>query len=177
MSVNDTTLSSPAISLGTGNAQGESRVRIYLDDKPEAIADYEPPVAVSVDTHALTDGWHRIRIEALGHNGAIGRREVPFQVRNGPGITITGIRAEAIVHGNLNFSVNAFGSEERFEPRRAESPSPIPVWLWVLSLIIVAWSAWYTAVLWHPPADMAKTPTYVAGTMWQQAPKPTNPTP
>jgi hypothetical protein len=145
----------------------ESRIRIYLDDKLEPIADYEPPVTVSLDTHALPDGRHRLRIEARGRNGRVGVREVPFQVRNGPGITVTGIRADAIVHGDLNFTVNAFGAEERFEPRRAESPSPIPVWLWVLSLAIVAWSAWYAAVLWQPPAQYANTPTYVHGTMWQ----------
>lgn len=145
----------------------ESRIRIYLDDVVEPIADYEPPVKVSLDTRGLPDGRHRLRIEARSHTGRVGVREVPFHVRNGPGITVTGIRADAIVHGELNFTVNAFGAEERFEPRRAESPSPIPVWLWVLSLVIVAWSAWYVAVLWEPPASFAKTPTYVQGTMWQ----------
>lgn len=145
----------------------ESRIRIYLDGEAEPIIDYEPPVTVSLDTRSLPDGRHHLRIEALGHNGHVGVREVPFHVRNGPGITVTGIRADSTVHGELNFTVNAFGAEDRFEPRRAESPSPIPVWLWVLSLAIVAWSAWYAAVLWEPPAAFANTPTYVAGTMWQ----------
>jgi hypothetical protein len=56
--------------------------------------------------------------------------------------------------------VNAFGAEEPFEPHRAESPSPIPVWVWVLSLLVVAWTAWYVATVWNVPADYAKTPTY-----------------
>ncbi|TAM85900.1 MAG: cytochrome C [Candidimonas sp.] len=148
-------------------AAEESRIRIYLDDKPEPIADYTPPVAVKLDTHALPDGRHRLRIEARSHGGRVGVRELPFQVRNGPGITVTGIRADAIVHGDVDFTVNAFGAEERFEPRRAESPSPIPVWLWVLFLVIVAWAAWYVAVLWQPPAPYDNTPTYVHGTWWQ----------
>ncbi|KAA0892718.1 cytochrome C [Pusillimonas sp. ANT_WB101] len=144
-----------------------SRIRIYLDDGAEPIADYEPPVAVRLNTHGLTDGKHLFRIEAHDRSGHIGMRELPFQVRNGPGITVSGIRADAIVHDDLNFTVNAFGAEEPFEPRRAESPSPIPVWVWVLSLAIVAWSAWYAAVLWKPPPAFANTPTYVQGTMWQ----------
>lgn len=147
--------------------EDEPRIRIFLDDQTEPIAEYAPPVAVNLDTHGLPDGRHRLRIEARSHSGRVGLREVPFQVRNGPGITLTGLHADAIVHGQLNFTVNAFGAEEPFEPRRAESPSPIPVWLWVLSLVIVAWSTWYVAVDWEPPAEFANTPTYVSGTTWQ----------
>jgi cytochrome c oxidase cbb3-type subunit I len=44
--------------------------------------------------------------------------------------------------------------------RRAESRSPTPVWLWVLSLVIVAWSAWYLAMEWTPPPEFANTATY-----------------
>ncbi|WP_322997862.1 hypothetical protein [Castellaniella sp.] len=145
----------------------ESRIRIYLDEQLEPLVEYAPPVAVNLDTRALPDGRHRLRIEARGHDGQVGVREVPFQVRNGPGITLTGIRADAIVHGSVNFTVNAFGAEEPFEPHRAESPSPIPVWLWVLSLVIVAWSVWYVAVDWEPPAPYSQAPTYVQGTLWQ----------
>ncbi|NYT61761.1 cytochrome C [Alcaligenaceae bacterium] len=144
-----------------------SRICIYLDDSAEPIADYQPPVTVNLNTRGLPDGKHQLRIEARNHSGHIGVRNVPFQVRNGPGITVTGLQDNTIVHGELNFTVNAFGAEEPFEPRQAESPSPIPVWLWVLSLAIVAWSAWYAAVLWEPPPMFANTPTYVQGTMWQ----------
>jgi hypothetical protein len=58
----------------------------------------------------------------------------------------------------MRFMVNAFGAEEPFEPPRPESPSSISVW--VLSLLIVAWTAWYVATPWNVPADYAKTPTY-----------------
>ncbi len=143
----------------------EARIRIYLDDGSEPIADYEPPVTVSLDTHRLADGEHRLRIEARDRSGRVGVHHVEFQVRNGPGITLTGLRPDAIVRDTLSFTVNAFGAEETFEPRRAESPSPIPVWLWVLSLAIVAWAAWYVAVLWKPPPEFAKTPTYGEVTM------------
>ncbi len=144
----------------------EARVRIYLDDGAEPVADYVPPITVNLDTHGLADGEHRLRIEARDRSGRVGLRHVPFEVRNGPGITLSGLRAGSIVRGMLNVTVNAFGAEEPFEPRRAESPSPIPVWLWVLSLVIVAWATWYVAVLWTPPPALAQTPTYSTPSMW-----------
>jgi hypothetical protein len=139
-----------------------ARVRIYLDDKSEPIADYVPPVAVSLDTHELADGEHRLRIEAQDRSGRVGIRHVTFLVKNGPGITLTGLHPDSVVRDTVHFTVNAFGADEPFEPRRAESRSPIPVWLWVLSLVIVAWAAWYVAILWEPPAEFRNTPTYGA---------------
>ncbi|MGH6680107.1 MAG: cytochrome C [Bradyrhizobium sp.] len=138
----------------------EPRIRIFLDDQQEPIADYRPPAEVALDTRDLADGEHRLRIEAQDTTGQVGFRRMQFLVRNGPGITISGLHDGAIVHGTLNFMVNAFGAEETFEPHRAESRSPIPVWVWVLCLLVVAWSAWYVAEMWNPPAEFAKTPTY-----------------
>lgn len=137
-----------------------ARIRVFLDDAAEPIADYEPPLTVTLETRGLPDGEHRLRIEARDASGRIGSHDVPFLVRNGPGITLSGLRPGATVRGAIEFTLNAFGSEEPFEPRRAESPSPIPVWLWVMSLVIVAWAAWYVAVLWTPPPEYADTPTY-----------------
>ena len=143
----------------------ESRIRVFIDDDPEAITDYRPPTEVTLDTTRLTDGEHRLRIEARDATGSLGVRTVPFIVRNGPGITLSGLRDGAAVHGTLNFRVNAFGAEEPFEPQRAESRSPTPVWVWVLALVVLAWSAWYVATLWVPPQEFAKTPTYATATM------------
>lgn len=141
------------------------RVRVFLDDKRDPIADYVPPASVSLDTGTLPDGEHSIRIEAVDRTGAKGMRHVPFIVRNGPGITISGLNEGAVVHGAVNFMVNAFGSQEPFEPHRAESRAPIPVWVWVLFLVVVAWSGWYLQVLWQPPASFIDTPTYAHATM------------
>ena len=94
--------------------------------------------AVSLDTKSLADGEHGLRIEAQDATGQVGVRHLRFQVRNGPGITVSGLGDGAVLHGTVRFMVNAFGAEEPFEPHRAESPSPIPVWVWVLSLLIVA---------------------------------------
>ncbi|MGH7153147.1 MAG: hypothetical protein ACREF3_04400, partial [Acetobacteraceae bacterium] len=123
----------------------EPRIRVYLDDHTEPLADYRPPAEVSLDTHGLIDGEHQFRIEAQDASGDTGVHIVPFTVRNGPGITISGLRARGTVHGTVSFRVNVFGAEEPFEPQRAESRTPTPVWVWVLALVITAWSAWYVA--------------------------------
>lgn len=138
----------------------EPRIRIYLDDQTVPIAEHAPPATVSIDTRKLPDGEHRLRIEAQDSTGAIGWHTVPFTVRNGPGITVSGIREGAVVHGAINVHVNAFGAEEPFEPQRAESRTPTPVWMWVLLLVIVAWAAWYVVMQWTPPPEFANTPTY-----------------
>lgn len=138
----------------------DPRIRIFLDEQPEPLADYRPPAEVGLDTKNLPDGEHQLRIEAQDTTGQIGVRRLNFLVRNGPGITVSGLHEGAVVHGLVKFMVNAFGAEEAFEPHRAESRSPIPVWVWVLTLVIVAWSAWYVATLWNVPPDYAKTPTY-----------------
>jgi len=140
----------------------EPRIRVFLDDEPQPIAEYRPPAEVTLDTKGLADGEHRLRVEAQDATGQIGVRRMHFLVRNGPGITISGLHDGAVVHGVVSFMVNAFGAEEPFEPHRAESRSPMPVWVWVLTLVIVAWSAWYFATLWNVPSEYAKTPTYTA---------------
>lgn len=138
----------------------EPRIRVFLDDRPEPIADYRPPAEVALDTRSLADGEHQLRIDALDATGQTGTQRLSFLVRNGPGITLSGLQDGAVVHGMLKFMVNAFGAEEPFEPHRAELRAPIPVWVWVLALVIVAWSAWYFATQWSVPPDYARTPTY-----------------
>ncbi|TAM87246.1 cytochrome C [bacterium] len=137
-----------------------ARIRVFLDAGAEPIADYAPPASFSLDTTQLRDGEHALRIEAFDATGRMGIRRIPFEVRNGPGITVSGLRAGSTVHGTLDLRLNAFGGEEPFEPKRAESPSPIPVWTWVMCVFIVAWAAWYAAEMWNVPPEFAKTPTY-----------------
>jgi hypothetical protein len=145
--------------LGTAPALSFGRLRpIHTND---AFYAWASPALIG-----LADGEHRLRIEARDRSGRVGIHLVPFQVKNGPGITLTGLRPNSVIRDTVSFTVNAFGAEEPFEARRAESRSPIPVWVWVLSLVIVAWSAWYVATLWAPPPEFLETPTY-AGQMTQ----------
>ena len=136
------------------------RVRIYLDDNPKPIIDQELPANVTLDTCTLEDGPHRLLIRAQGQSGSEGQEELAFQVHNGPGIVVSGLRPNSIRGGEVRFRVDAFSSEDPFDPRRAEARSSIPVWVWVMSLFVVAWAVWYAARMWDVPAQYAQTPTY-----------------
>ena len=84
----------------------DPRIRIYLDDAKDPITDQRPPTELAFDTKSLADGEHGLRIEAQDVNGQVGVRHLRFQVRNGPGITVTGLGDGAVVHGTVRFMVN-----------------------------------------------------------------------
>jgi hypothetical protein len=136
------------------------RVRVFLDDASLPIIDRELPTDVILDTRSMADGPHRLTIRAEDQSGHEGVEEIPFQVRNGPGIIVSGLAPHATRRGKVRFTVDAFSADDPFEPRRAEARSTIPVWVWVLSLFVVAWAVWYAARMWDVPADLAQTPTY-----------------
>jgi mono/diheme cytochrome c family protein len=135
-------------------------ISIFLDDLPEPLATYTPPARFHLDTTRFADGEHVLRIHAVDAVGNIGVRRIPFVVSNGPGITVTGLRAGSRVRGEIEVDVNAFGSDEPFDPVRAESSGPVPVWTWVFFAVVAAWAAWYGIEFFPTPAAFAKTPTY-----------------
>ena len=139
----------------------EPGIRVFMNDAVAPFREHAAPADISIDTHEWPDGEHRVRIEATDANGEVGVRIIPIVVRNGPGITVSGLEDGATVHGSIEFHVNVFGAKEPFEPRRAESRSPTPVWVFVLCLAVGAWSIWYLAEDWNPPPDIASTPTYM----------------
>lgn len=136
------------------------RVRVYLDGDAQPIADQELPTEVSIDTAGLPDGPHRLTIRAQGESGREGVEEIPFVVHNGPGIIVAGLQPHSIRRGKVRFTVDAFSADDPFDPRRAEARSSIPVWVWVMSLFIIAWAVWYAARMWDVPAEFAHSPTY-----------------
>jgi hypothetical protein len=136
------------------------RVRIHLDDDPHPVIDRELPADIELDTRSLRDGAHRLVIRAQGENGPEGVQEIPFMVRNGPGIRVSGLRPHSIRSGTLRLTVDAFSTDDPFDPRYAEARSSIPVWVWVMSLFIIAWAVWYAARMWEVPAAYAKSPTF-----------------
>lgn len=138
----------------------QPHVRVYLDDQPEPIIDQELPSEASLDTSTLEDGSHRLTIRALGENGREGVEVIPFQVRNGPGITVSGLEPHSTRRGKVQFKINAFSADDPFDPRRAESHSAIPIWVWVLCLFVLSWTVWYAARMWDVPAQFAHTPTF-----------------
>jgi len=137
-----------------------ARIDVYLDDAAEPFRSIVPPQSVDLDTSQLDDGPHVLRLEARDVAGNVGRRTIPFVVQNGPGITVTGLRAGEYVGGRVALELNAFGGNEPFDPVRAESSGPIPVWTWVMSVIFLAWAAWYALAAFAVPPQYAVTPTY-----------------
>lgn len=129
---------------------------LFLDDASEPFATYRPPATAELDTSNLEDGPHVLRIQAHDALGNVGTRAIPFRVQNGPGITLTGLRAEELVSGKLELRVNAFSSNEPFDPIRAESSGPIPTWTWVMIALIAAWAGWYGLTEFQEPAAFAQ---------------------
>ncbi len=143
-------------------SENENRIEVYLDDQTEPYASFAPPERFELDVTALEDGPHRLRIVAIDRSGRRGIRNIPFEVRNGPGIAVDGIRENDVVEGNLNILVNAYGGayEDKWEPSRAETPLPIPTWAWVVGILIGAWALYYAVAQWRPTPQYANTPTY-----------------
>lgn len=158
------------------------KIEVYLDDQKEPIGIYRPPASFELDTKKLPDGPHRLIVKATDPNGVQGIREVPFIVRNGPGIAIVGLSTGDIVEGKIPVLVNAYAgtTEREWEPMRAETPAPVPTWAWVLFMSIVAWAMWYWARSWSPPPEYANTPTFASAATINaaapQAPQPEVPT-
>ena len=123
------------------------RIEIFIDDESVPRQTLEPPATLELDTQGLADGPHRLRVHAIEGSGTVGVEEIPFTVRNGPGIAVVGLSDGDAVRGRIPLLVNAFASRpgDAFEPARAETPAPIPTWAWVLFLVVVAWGMWYVA--------------------------------
>ena len=154
------------------------RVDVFVDDEPGPRASFEPPGQLEFDTSDLTDGPHVLRVRAAGREGSAGNEEIPFVVRNGPGIAVVGLRKQEVVRGRVSILVNAYESrpDDVFEPGRAETPAPIPTWTWVLALVVMTWAMWYAASEYRSHADMlaAAAPGAAASVT---APAPTGPAP
>lgn len=136
------------------------RVRVYLDEHPQPIIDQELPTEIALDTRTLEDGPHRLTIRAQDQNGREGVEDIRFRVHNGPGIVVSGLQSNSTRRGKVYFTIDAFSTDDPFDPRRAEARSSIPVWVWVMSLFILAWAVWYAARMWDVPTQFAHTPTY-----------------
>ncbi len=137
-------------------------VEVFLDDADAPLARYRPPGKLQIDTRDLPDGEHRLRVEAADEDGTVGVREIPFRVRNGPAIAVDGLADGELVQGEVSVMIHAFSGagREDWEPTRAESPTPIPTWLWILAIFIFAWALFYVVSFWFPVADFANAPTW-----------------
>lgn len=135
-------------------------ISIFLDDNEEPIATNKPRASFQLETSNIPDGEHVLRIRAVDAIGNVGIRCIPFVVANGPGITVTGLRAGSRIRGKVTLQINAFGADEPFDPVRAESRGPVPVWTWVFCAVIAAWSVWYGLEYFTTPREFAASPTF-----------------
>ncbi|MBV8327718.1 cytochrome C [Chryseobacterium sp.] len=119
-------------------------VFLYIDEEPDPVAELQTPVVFNLDTTKLTDGEHTLKIVSKFGNKE-GLKFVRFTVRNGPIIHLEGLTDEETVNGILPLMLNAYdtGKNQSFIIKGSENPRTIPVWIWIIALIFVAWGAFY----------------------------------
>ncbi len=121
----------------------KTKVLIFIDDDP--IAETLAPVSFDLDTRKLTDGAHELKIISRDPSGKEGIRKIPFIVRNGPAITIEGIKDNAVIDGVLPVIVNAYGKgdQKSFIIEGSETPASIPAWVWIIIIGFTGWAMYY----------------------------------
>lgn len=123
----------------------KSKVYIFIDDADTPVAAVYSPVMFDLDTEKLEDGPHKLRIVSRDPSGKEGIRIIPFEVRNGPAIEVTGIKENAIVDGEVPIMINAYGKGNlvNFLIEGSETPQGIPWWVWILIIGFVGWAMYY----------------------------------
>jgi len=124
---------------GSSSSDAAVRVEVFLDDRPEAVQVLTaPPFRFQLDTSALAEGDHTLRLVRVDAAGRRRERTVPFTVEHGPGIAVLGLEAGATVSGRVDVDV--------VTPASAP-PSPAPVrgpatWLYVLLTVLILGGIW-----------------------------------
>lgn len=127
-------------------------VKIFLDSDPKPFAEFAPPVKFVLDTTKIPDGKHTLTILAKSTSGKEGIKTIPFEVRNGPDISVLGIKEGEVVNQQIPITVNSYGSERNdfFMIRGSETPNAIPAWVWALIISFVGFAAFYFTMFWNP---------------------------
>ena len=91
------------------------------------------------------DGPHTLKIVSKDPFGKEGLRIIPFEVRNGPAIEITGIKENAVLDDLVPIMINAYGKGDSasFMIEGSETPQGIPWWVWILIIGFVGWAMYY----------------------------------
>src|ERR1700743_2129027 len=123
----------------------KSTLFLFIEDEPRPIAELASPVTFELDTTRLVDGRHTLKIVSRDPSGKEGLRIIPFEVRNGPAISVEGIREDAVVDGVLPLMINAYGKgdQKSFIITGSETPQSIPYWIYILLILFVAWAIYY----------------------------------
>jgi cytochrome c553 len=124
-------------------------IRIYVDGETTPVAELPGSSGrLKLDTTSIPDGRHRLRIETLEGDRVTGQREIPFTVRNGPGIAVAGLSDRDEVRGKLGLVVDATsaGIDGALDVPSLELHRGLPFWTGVLAVLIIGLGALYLAV-------------------------------
>lgn len=132
--------------------EDKSSVVIFIDDGEQPIGIFSSPVNFELDTTKLADGDHVLRIMSKDPSGKEGMRKIPFKVRNGPDISIEGIKSNETVDGVIPLMISAYGKgdQKTFLIEGSETPRSIPGWVWILQLLFGGWAIYYIITTWLP---------------------------
>lgn len=132
--------------------ESEKTIRIFLDDDPKPFAEFGSPVKFLFDTTKIPDGKHRLKIVVTSTDGAEGIKVIPFEVRNGPAISVLGLKDNEVVDTQIPITINAYGSERKdvFVITGSETPKAIPSWVWALVILFVGFGIFYLIMYWKP---------------------------
>ncbi len=133
-------------------------VKVFLDDSSTPFAEFKPPVKFVLDTTKIPDGKHTLKVVARSTDNVEGIKTVPFEVRNGPAITVVGLKENEIVNEQIPITINAYGSERKdvFVVSGSETPKAIPAWVWILLVMFVGFGLYYLIMYFQP--DFYKSP-------------------
>lgn len=86
-----------------------------------------------LDTTRIPDGKHNLKTVARSSGRLEGVKEIPFEVRNGPAISVVVLKPNEIDDAKVPITINAYGSEteEQFIIKGSETPKAIPAWVWL----------------------------------------------
>ncbi|WP_299183980.1 cytochrome C [uncultured Aquimarina sp.] len=126
------------------------QVTVFLDDEKIPFGVFEPPAKIVLDTTKIPDGKHELKIKAISSMGIEGVRVIPFEVRNGPEISVVGLKENEVIESNTAIVVNAYGSEttESFIIKGSETPKAVPSWVWACIILFVAFAIFYFITHW-----------------------------
>lgn len=123
----------------------KSNVTLFIDEELQPIGTFAAPIAFDLDTKKLTDGRHVLKVVSKDHRGKEGIKLINFTVRNGPAISIEGLKNEQVVDGVVPLMINAYGKgdQKTFMLHGSETPRSMPFWIVVLLIMFVAWAIYF----------------------------------
>lgn len=126
-------------------SDSQKKIQLFLDDQKECLAELTTPVTFELNTEALEDGPHTLKIVSMvAPSKNHGVKIIPFTVRNGPAIDIEGLSPNGVVGGKIPLLINTYNKGDKvFAIDGSETPKSIPSWLWIVVICFFAWAAYY----------------------------------